>query len=186
MEKTLKVNNLNDLYSSGLTDETIKNLGFYSGTAAEIEAILGFGAGPGLIIPYPGTGDKPFCRVKPDSPLTVDGGLAKYLSPKGALVRAYIPPRTREKLKDLKNSVIITEGEKKSAKADQEGVACIGLAGIWGFSQHHQLIPDLSEISWHKRVVYIAPDSDYHSNPDIKLAVFTLERWLAKLGGSIQ
>jgi putative DNA primase/helicase len=145
MRNTLEIQHLEDLRRSGLTDETIQILGFYSGTAQETELVLGFSAGPGLIIPYPRY-DKTalYCRVKPNTPPIFNRKPAKYLSPKGVQVKAYIPPRTKEALKNPKTWVILTEGEKKAAKADQEGFACIGLAGIWGFSQKHKLIPDLS------------------------------------------
>jgi hypothetical protein len=186
MEAKLSSLHLEDLHSSGLTDETIENLGFYSGTSSDVEKILGFNVGPGLIIPYPRFDDSPpFFRVKPDDPPVIDGKPAKYLSPKSAIVRAYIPPKTWELLKDPKTAVIITEGEKKAAKADQEGFPCIGLGGIWGFSQKHRLIPDLSNIEWEDRAVFLAPDSDHCHNLDVKLAVFTLERWLIKLGASV-
>jgi len=186
MKKILDPRHMDELHGSGLNDGTIDTLGFYSGTVEEVEDILGFNAGPGLIIPYPcASGDEPFYRVKPDVPLIIDGKPAKYLSARGATVRAYIPPQTWEALKDPTIAVLITEGEKKAAKADQEGFPCIGLSGIWGFSQNHQLIPDLASISWEGRKVFLLPDSDYQTNLHVKLAVFTLERWLTRLGALV-
>lgn len=186
MERILNPNHLEDLRQSGLTDDTIRSLGFYSGTASQINAILGFDAGPGLVIPYPCIGGgEPFSRVKPDQPPIIDNHSAKYLSPKGSTVRAYFPPKTQDALKDPMARVIITEGEKKAAKANQEGFPCIGLGGIWGFSQKHELIPDLVNVDWEGREVFLAPDSDYQNNPHVKLAVFILERWLTKLGASV-
>jgi len=139
-----------------------------------------------MVIPYPDVeGGELFCRVKPDNPPVFNDKQPKYLSPKGSTVRAYIPAGTRERLNDPKTTLVITEGEKKAAKAIQEGFHCIGLGGIWGFSQNHQLIPDLAEIRWEGRDIYIAPDSDHRTNPSVKLAVFTLERWLARLGVSV-
>ncbi len=89
MRKILNPQHLDDLRSSGLTDETITALGFYSGAAAEVQTILGFAAGSGLIIPYPCIGGgEPFSRVKPDQPPIINGKPAKYLSPKGSGVRA--------------------------------------------------------------------------------------------------
>ncbi len=94
---------LDDLRRSGLSDETIQALGFYSGTATEVKAILGFDAGPALVIPYACVGGgEPFCRVKPDKPPVIDGKPAKYLSARGAKVRAYIPPKTCEALKNYR------------------------------------------------------------------------------------
>lgn len=185
--KILNPQHLDDLHSSGLTDETITALGFYSGTASQINAILGFDAGSGLVIPYPCIGGgKPFSRVKPDQPPIIDGKPAKYLSPKGAAVRAFIPPRTREALKDSTAAVIITEGEKKAAKADQDGFPCIGLAGVWCFLQNHLLIPDLTGISWEGRPVTIAYDSDIVTKEDVKEAAFYFERNLKMRGALVK
>jgi hypothetical protein len=184
---TIKPHHLDDLRRSGLSNYTIEALGFYSATEPEVKTILGFDAGEGLAIPYPAVGiADPFARVKPDEPLVINGRPAKYLSPKGVPLRAYIPPRTWEALKDPKTPVIITEGEKKAAKADQEGFRCIGLGGIWDFSHNHKLIPDLARLRWDGREVFVAPDSDLVINPDIRLAVFTLERWLIGLGALVR
>src|SRR5207253_6981439 len=39
--------------------------------------------------------------------------------------RAYLPPETRRVLSDPGVPLLITEGEKKAAKADQEGFQCV-------------------------------------------------------------
>lgn len=187
MDRGLLAHHMEDLQRSGLSGETIEALGFYSGTAAEVKAILGFDAGPGLVIPYPCVGGaKPFWRVKPDKPPIIDGKPAKYLSPKGATVRAYIPPKSWEALKDCKTPVIITEGEKKAAKGDQEGFPCIGLGGVWSFYQEHQLIPDLAQLEWRGRMLTIAYDSDIAAKSEIKEATFVLERELVARGGQVR
>lgn len=185
--QTLLSHHLADLQRSGLNIETIESLGFYSGTAAEVKAILGFDAGPGLIIPYPCYGGQPFFRVKPDKPPIKDGKpLGKYLQAPDSMMRAYIPPRTWEALKNPTATVGITEGEKKSAKADQEGFPTIGLGGIWGFYQHHEFIPDLANITWEGRRVLLFPDSDFAVNNDVRLAFFTLEQELRMRGAKAE
>ena len=64
---------------------------------------------------------------------------------------------------------MITEGEKKAAKADQEGFPCIGLVGVWGWQQARtrdnpdaarELIPDLAAVAWQGRTVFLVYDSD--------------------------
>lgn len=175
----LQSNHLEDLRNSGLSDETIEQLGFRSGTAKEVASILGFNVGPGLVMPYPST-DPIFNRVKPDTPPTfTDGGgagkPAKYLSPKGTLNRAYIPPLAWEALEDVSVALMIVEGEKKAAKACQEGFPCIGLAGIWGFrDREHDFIPDLEAIRLDGRRLLIAPDSDVSTNSGVRDAVWEL------------
>lgn len=187
MKAHLNNQHLEDLYRSGLTDETIESFGFFSGTAEEVESILGFAAGPGLIIPYPShQGIKPFYRVKPDVPPVIDGKPAKYLSPRGATVRAYIPPSTYDALKNKKTRVIVSEGEKKAAKADQDGFPCIGLGGVYAFLQNHQLIPDLEQITWKGREVIISDDSDASIKSEVKKAIFKLERELISRGALVR
>jgi hypothetical protein len=185
-QRRLLPHHIKDLKRSGLNDETIRHLGFYSGTAADMKAILGFDAGPGLIIPYPCYGGQPSFRVKPDTSPIIDGKPAKYLQPSDSAMRVYIPTKTWQSLKDPKAMVGITEGEKKSAKADQEGFPTIGLGGIWGFYQHHEIIPDLENISWKGRRVLLFPDSDFAVNNDVRLAFFTLEQELRMRGAKAE
>ena len=168
---------LQDLHRSGLSDETIRGLGFYSGSAAEVRAILAFDAGPGLVIPYPIYDTlELFSRVKPDSPPLIDGKLPKYLSPKGNLLQPYIPPRSWKTLRDPTSRLLITEGEKKAAKADQEGFPCIGLGGIYGFrDREHLFLPALEKVVWAGRDVVLVPDSDVGTNQNVRDAVWDVE-----------
>lgn len=176
---------LNDLQKSGLSSESMAALGFRSGTADEVRAILGFEAGPGLVIPYPDT-QPPFYRVKPDTPFMRKDNErrpAKYLSPEGALNRAYITPATRTALADVKVDLLLTEGEKKAAKSSQDGFPAIGIAGIWGFrDRQHDFIPDLKQIAWPARNVLLVPDSDIKSNPGVRDAVWELGWQLLQRG----
>ena len=72
-----------------------------------------------------------FKRIKPDRRYE-DG--PKYLSPRGSGNRLYLPAiLDRSVLDDPSRPLYLTEGEKKAAKAVQEGLACIGLAGVWSW-----------------------------------------------------
>ena len=172
----LNSHHLKDLRSSGLSDETIEALGFYSGNEIEVHGLLGFGAGPGLILPYPLVGEREsFARIKPDKPPISSGKPAKYLSRRDGGLRAYIPPHTFEALKDRSRRVLITEGEKKAAKADQEGFPCIGLGGMYGFrDREHVFLPDLEALTWNGRDVLVVPDSDVQTNSGVRDAVWEL------------
>jgi hypothetical protein len=61
---------LEDLRRSGLTDETIEMLGFYSATEAQVKAILGFDAGEGLS----------HTQTAPRCQLSLGGDLRKHLA----------------------------------------------------------------------------------------------------------
>jgi len=106
-----------ELEASGLSADAIRAAGFYSATADQVKEILGFSAGPGLAIPYRSLNGKgEFTRIKPNTPfLDRYGKPSKYLSPKGAGNRLYIPSLiTQEQLRDHKTPLYITEGEKKA------------------------------------------------------------------------
>lgn len=131
--RRLLPHHLKDLQKSGLSRDTIAVARIHSATADEVEELLGFAAGPGMVIPYlhvPGFG-----RVKPDTPFKGrDGRVAKYLSPKGSGNHLYIPPNLDEAvLADPTKTLLIVEGEKKALKCVQEGFAAVAVAGVWAW-----------------------------------------------------
>ena len=140
-----------------------------------------------MVIPYPVYDDRPpFFRVKPDAPRATDGKPAKYLSLKNRGLRLYIPPETWDSLKDVGVPLRITEGEKKAAKADEEGLPCVGIGGVYGFrDKEHQLLPELELIPWNRRTVYLAPDSDVRTNPDVANATWELGWQLCQRGAVV-
>jgi len=172
--KMLEPHHLADLRRSGLNDETVVELRFFSAGAQTVKRLLGFrrSVGPGMVIPYPDLSEG-FVRVRLDHPPAEQQGEAKrYRQPTGTENKAYIPARAREAIAKPKEPLIITEGEKKAAKADQEGFPCIGIGGVWSF-EHGQgkgLIPDLAEVVWKQRRVYLIYDSDYHGNRNVQHA----------------
>ena len=92
---------LDELRASGLSDATIQADGYFSVTAAESARLIWWDVGSGWAIRYPAFAGKPaMVRVKPDTPVTIDGRIAKYLSPKHAGNRLFIPAKTRAVLTD--------------------------------------------------------------------------------------
>jgi P4 family phage/plasmid primase-like protien len=199
---------LADLRASGLSDQQISRCGFYSlQTAAGVQRILNWkrydGAlGDCLAIPFFDVDGKPtgYTRLKPDNPRKdkKTGKPIKYESPKGVSNRAYFPPRTRAVLKDSTAPLVISEGEKKATKADQEGLVCIGLVGVYGWQKkraegkdgnpigEREFIDDLANITWQGRLVYLCFDSDAVTNPNVRWAEWHLAEALARKGADVK
>jgi hypothetical protein len=158
---------LADLRASGLSDETIALAGIFS--ANHTAPILGWEAGGGLVFPYPGCGD--FARVKLDHP--GDGG--KYRSPKDSGNHLFIPTTLDPGVLDDTNVPLwVAEGEKKCLKANQEGLASIGLSGVWSWKRRDPkdenksiVIPDFDKVAWAGRIVYLCFDADAATNQNV-------------------
>lgn len=203
-EPPLTKEHLADLKASGLSGETIAASGFYSEKdPAKVSKLLNWdnpadALGVCLVFPFFDAEGKPtgYTRVKPDRPRRdkKKGKPAKYESPCGASNRAYFPPGTRTVLKDPSAPLVITEGEKKAAKADQEGFPCIGLVGVYGWQKKRaegkdgmkqgprELIDDLAGIPWQRRRVYVCFDSDAAANKNVRLAEKHLAEVLCQHG----
>src|SRR5438309_780703 len=58
----------------------------------------------------------------------------RYRSPAKVQNHLYVPPMLDPKrLADVSFPLYVTEGEKKTLKAVQEGLVCVGLAGVWSW-----------------------------------------------------
>jgi putative DNA primase/helicase len=199
---------LADLRKSGLSDEQIAACGFTSLQApASVQKVLRWKRyqgelGPCIAIPFfdaegRSTG---YDRLKPDRPRAAkeDGKPIKYESPKGSSNLPYLPPWTRTVLQNVSIPLVITEGEKKAAKADQEQIACVGLVGVYGWQKkrikdkdgkplgERELIPGLAAIPWERRAVYVCFDSDAASNPNVRRAEWHLAEVLTRHGAAVK
>ncbi|MBM4296845.1 MAG: DUF3854 domain-containing protein, partial [Deltaproteobacteria bacterium] len=197
---------LAELRASGLSDATIAACGFFSLLTPDAIASKlkwskpAVGLGDALAIPFVGADGKPtgYCRLKPDSPRKSKGKTVKYESPRGASNRAYFPPGTRAAIADATIPLIVTEGEKKSAAADQAGYPCIGLVGVYGWQRkrqrdangnavgERQLIDDLAGIPWQGRPVFVVFDSDAATNPNVQRAELALAEALRRHGADVR
>jgi putative DNA primase/helicase len=199
---------LADLRKSGLCDEQIVACCFSSlsdPTAvrqalrwARYDGLLG----PCLSIPFFDTAGQPmgYARLKPDAPRKSreDGKPVKYESPKGSQNLAYFPPWTRTVLKDAAVPLVITEGEKKAARADQDCVACVGLVGVYGWQRRRdkgkdgrprgerQLIAGLAGLPWKGRTVVLCFDSDAADNPHVRRAEWHLAEVFTRHGAVVK
>jgi hypothetical protein len=182
----LQDHHLADLRGSGLSDETIRASRIVSATEATTRELLGFGVGPGMVLPYPGTKGAwfgEFAQVKPDSPPIWNGKPAKYVSPKGSQNWLYIPPTLDPRvLTDPSIPLFVSEGVKKVLKAVQEGLPTIGVLGVWSWrgkmNGRSVPIPDLDRIEWRGRTAYIVFDSDVAIKEQVRWAQFRLAQEL--------
>lgn len=128
---------LANLRESGLTDDSIARMQIRQLSPEQCQEALGMSYLPksgGYGIPYFSVkgAKEGFGRVRfvPPLPLS-DGKLVRYSQKKGTSTRAYLPPFWSEAIwKDAGTDLWITEGEKKAAKACQEGLVCLGLGGV--------------------------------------------------------
>jgi Domain of unknown function (DUF3854) len=154
------------------------------------------------VIPFVDAGGKPtgYIRLKPDCPRADQktGKPIKYESPVGLPNRAYFPRRTLAALHDPSAMLILTEGEKKAAKADQDGFACVGLVGVYGWQKkrdrdkdgkaqgERELIDDLALIPWQGRPVFLCFDSDAVTKTDVRRAEQHLAEALSRNGAIVK
>jgi hypothetical protein len=202
-------NHLADLRKSGLSDAQIAACGFYSeGDPERVQKLLNWkrpaeSIGPCLVIPYHAPDGAPtgFARLKPDKPRAdkkKGGKSIKYEQPVRASNRAYVPPGTRAALTDPAVPLLITEGEKKGAAADQHGFACLALSGVWSWQSKRakddqgrtagprKMIPDLAAVVWKGRRVVVAFDSDLDGNTDVQWAEWHLTEALRQAGADVR
>jgi putative DNA primase/helicase len=125
---------LANLRSSGLSDETILAMGCRSVSAETIREATGIASVPcgGYSIPYPGLVDQvgaPLRRWRLRQP-AAEG--QRYVAGLGDDPALYIPPGFAS-LPPNHDLLVITEGEKKAAAAVQAGIHCVALQGVWSW-----------------------------------------------------
>ncbi len=193
--RTLLPQHLTDLRASGLTDETIEACGFYSeDNYARLATLLNRSRlpkrlSPALVFPFVGPdGSNGYCRIKPDRPRMLKGKPVKYESPTGRSNEIFIPPGAFAAIDDSAAEMLVVEGEKKAAKADQEGFPCLGLVGVFGWKdgKAERLLPVLDRIAWKDRQVRIVFDSDITSNPNVQAAESRLAVQLMNRGADVR
>jgi Protein of unknown function (DUF3987)/Domain of unknown function (DUF3854) len=177
-----------DLEASGLSPETIRRSGIYSAPEREVRALLGFGAGSGMVIPYwraDGTRREDFVRVKLDQPNA--RGRREYRQPLDSANHLYLPPLQEwaRIFADPTIPLIVSEGEKKTLKANQEGLTTIGLGGVDSWLKGGRPIADLDGVTWTTRMVLIAFDADLVFKPSVARAEQALADELGRRGAHV-
>jgi hypothetical protein len=193
------------LAESGFSEEDGRALGLRPLDDARELGPTHFACRPCVHIPYldPGTGgplshlpgNPPFYRVRylgPEAPgfgQQAEGHRARrYAQPAGTSVCAYFAPDAVDwpaLLADPSGPLILTEGEFKAAKACLEGFPTVGLGGVWNWRSAEagvDFLPELAGIEWRGRKVFVAFDSDYHTNPMVCQALSALAEELYRRG----
>jgi putative DNA primase/helicase len=188
---------LEDLHRSGLSDQTIDSMGCYSADADRISRLTGITNLPsgGYCIQYDGITDQTgetYHRWRLREPKDK----MRYVSGRGDDAQLYIPPGFKSlPYSDL---LVITEGEKKAAKAVQEGLPAVGVQGVWSWanaddraaekvrgepvSEETAPLTDLVTLAKGYKHVLVLGDSDLVSNPQAKAGFEGLARSLRALG----
>jgi len=89
---------------------------------------------------------------------------------------------------DTNIPIIITEGEFKTDVGCEAGFMVIGIAGVWSWKSNKKklpVIPDLKEIDWVNREVYLTFDSDLRTNIKVREALNALAKWMTQQGAIV-
>jgi len=175
---------LDDLSKSGISPSDIRIIPLTN--EEELKTYLGFASINGkrifdiggYFMPYPNVPG--YCRFKLKEKIED----IKYLSPKGAGNHAYIIASVQKLVNTYSpdKPIFITEGEKKAAKATQDGFPTIALSGVWCFKNNeNDFIEELEALKFKYRNCYIVFDSDItekHNvrHAELRLAVELLNR----------
>ena len=190
----MRPEHLEDLDKSGLSAETVRLMDCHSMDGYDIfRAIYGDSPVPahwssahGYTIPYRNAaGQVVSTRYRmfwPVDDLKADRKLPKYLSHLNAKTFLYVPAGFPD-VYAASDYLIVTEGEKKAAKAVQEGYPCVAIAGIdmWadsaarkvekdnhlGMSYATKLLSDLQRRADGRKVIILF-DSDAEKKPEIR------------------
>jgi len=189
MTEHLCKDTLQDLKRSGLTKTDAKILGIESLTAKEAKDLTGGSVkNDCYAIPYFDIEGREigFARFKLLSPVGYGKKPMKYWQPKNSGCHLYIP---RIKIQSLrkKNTIYITEGEKKAACLAKYGYFSIAIAGVdcYHSKGESKLLKDFDQINFKQKKVIIVFDSDMNQNQHVQLNVAMIAYLLHQRGAEV-
>lgn len=139
---------------------------------------------PGLLIPIHTVDQTKSYQYRPDNPRLQSGQTVKYESLDKN--RLDVHPSMHHTLTDPTWDLCVTEGIKKADALMSIGLPCIGLNGVFGWTQkgneEGQRVPhaDWSYVTLKGRKIFIVFDNDVHTNPDIMRELRTFTKFLRK------
>jgi len=193
----LSPHHLNHLKQSAISLEFIGRRGYRTVVQQKQLETLGFSKQqcqiPGILIPLWGVDGNGIVgyQFRPDNPrLNSKGKPIKYETPKGAANRLDCPPTCQKLLPNPNIPLWITEGVKKGDALASFGECVIDLTGIWNWRAKNSfggitISSDFDSIALNGRQVYLAPDSDYATNPGVSQAVRRLAESLKRKKASV-
>jgi P4 family phage/plasmid primase-like protien len=130
---------------------------------------------PALVIPlWAPDGNIKLHQIRCDDPRPG----RKYEFPAKSSVCIDVPPvpLMHDAIRDPNVPLIVTEGSKKADCAVSHGMPCIALTGVWNWRGRNThggttTLPELDDIAWNGRTVYIAFDSDVAIKSSVHLAM---------------
>jgi len=123
-------------------------------------------------------------------PVKKDAKPQRYDQPWQSGVQAYFSPLLDwpSIFEDSSIPLYYTEGEKKAAAGAAQLLPVIGLGGVYNFrdkAEGNEFLPVLASVAHAGRTEYIVYDSDYASNPDVRVAADRLAAELSLKRGAI-
>ncbi len=177
---SIALSHLNDLYVSGLSDQTIERMGCRSVPPAEFEKISPALKNVTSMLEFPYPNVPGFSRYRLYPPLDK----MKYFQKAGTAPHLYILPIVQIVLADPTVPLLFVEGEKKAGLAVQNMIMAIGIGGIWNWLKKgtSEGIDDLDQIAAPDRKAEICFDSDVWTKPKMQLALFAFGKELESRG----
>lgn len=182
------------LAESGLSPADARELKVSALTAQQTVALSAqFKAYPSLKIPYFTLDGKvtDFYRLRYLGEMNGFDALRKkqlrYVQPADTPPGVYLPPLGDWSAiaKDAGRTILVTEGEFKSACGCRNSYPTIGLGGVWSWKSAARgigFLPVLEAFEWKGRAVYIVFDSDFATNSDVMLALTAFAKELSARG----
>jgi hypothetical protein len=175
--------------ASAISPEVASARGYWSAQRKTELRQLGFGErqciGPALVLPvWSVTGDIGTYQIRPDQPrIGHDGKPIKYETPGKSRMVLDVHPFIREKVRDPKIPLFVTEGIRKADAAISVGLCCLALLGVWNFRGTNEFggrtaLADWEYIAHNGRQVYIVFDSDVMLKPQVHAALARLKSFL--------
>ena len=173
---------------SGISDEVIRQRGYYTATKKADLLNLGFSHSqanvPALVFPIHNShGDVVLYQTRPDQPRMQNGHIVKYEIPRKSTMTLDVPSKARKDISNPRQRLWITEGIKKADALATHGCCVVGLLGVWNWRGTNKeggktALADWEHIALNEREVLIIFDSDVMTKTSVYRALERLKAFL--------